>query len=113
MGIVWKFLLDPQIGIIPHFLVSPGLPDIDFFESTTWALPAVMLVGVWKGVGFSMVIFLAALQEVPGALIEAADSTAPVRGYGSVALCCPSFAEPAFRLDHLDHRLDAGLRLST
>jgi ABC-type sugar transport system permease subunit len=72
MGIVWKFLLDPQIGIIPHFLSLLGLPTIDFLESTTWALPSVMLVGVWKGVGFSMVILIAALQEVPGAQLEAA-----------------------------------------
>ena len=38
MGIVWKFLLDPQIGIINHLMVSVGLPDIDFLQSTTWAL---------------------------------------------------------------------------
>ena len=81
MGIVWKFLLDPQIGIITHLLVRVGLPDIDFLESTTWALPAVMLVGVWKGVGFSMVIFLAALQDVP----EVADRGGRPRRGGAVA----------------------------
>jgi multiple sugar transport system permease protein len=72
MGIVWKFLLDPEIGIITHAMVSVGLPDVDFLQSTTWALPAVMLVGVWKSVGFSMVIFIAALQDVPDSLLEAA-----------------------------------------
>lgn len=72
MGIVWKFLLDPQIGIIPHALMEVGLPDVDFLQSATWALPSVILVGVWKGVGFSMVIFLAALQDVPESILEAA-----------------------------------------
>ena len=72
MGIVWKFLLDPEIGIINHLMVSAGLPDIDFLQSTTWALPAVIFVGVWKSAGFSMVIFLAALQDIPQTLIEAA-----------------------------------------
>jgi ABC-type sugar transport system permease subunit len=72
MGIVWKFLLDPQIGIINHLMVVAGLPDVDFLQSTTWALPAVIVVGVWKSAGFSMVIFLAALQDIPQALIEAA-----------------------------------------
>jgi ABC-type sugar transport system permease subunit len=72
MGIVWRFLLDPEIGIITHAMVSVGLPNVDFLQSTTWALPSVMLVGVWKSVGFSMVIFIAALQDVPESLLEAA-----------------------------------------
>jgi ABC-type sugar transport system permease subunit len=72
MGIVWKFLLDPQIGIITHLLVSVGLPDIAFLQSTTWALPAVIAVGIWKSAGFSMVIFLAALQDIPRSVMEAA-----------------------------------------
>ena len=72
MGIVWKFLLDPQIGVINAAMTSIGLPGVDFLQSTTWALPAVMLVGVWKNVGFSMVILLAALQDVPESLLEAA-----------------------------------------
>ena len=72
MGIVWKFLLDPEIGVITHAMVSVGLPNVDFLQSTTWALPSVMLVGVWKSVGFSMVIFIAALQDVPESLLEAA-----------------------------------------
>lgn len=72
MGIVWKFLLDPQIGLVNAAITSLGLSSVNFLQSTTWALPAVMLVGVWKSVGFSMVIFLAALQDVPESLIEAA-----------------------------------------
>jgi multiple sugar transport system permease protein len=72
MGIVWKFLLDPEIGVITHAMVSVGLPNVDFLQSTTWALPSVMFVGVWKSVGFSMVIFIAALQDVPESLLEAA-----------------------------------------
>jgi ABC-type sugar transport system permease subunit len=72
MGIVWKFLLDPDIGLIPHMLTAVGLPSTDFLQSTTWALPSIIVVGVWKGVGFSMVIFVAALQDVPESLLEAA-----------------------------------------
>ena len=79
MGIVWKFLLDPQIGIITHLLVSVGLPDIAFLQSTTWALPAVIAVGIWKSAGFSLVIYLAALQDIPRSVMEAAvvDGTGP------------------------------------
>jgi ABC-type sugar transport system permease subunit len=88
MGIVWRFLLDPQIGIINHLLVSVGLPDIDFLQSTTWALPAIIAVGVWKSSGFSMVIFLAALQDIPQSVIEAAtiDGAGPWQRFRRVTL---------------------------
>jgi multiple sugar transport system permease protein len=88
MGIVWKFLLDPEIGLINHAMVSIGLPDVDFLQSTTWALPAVIFVGVWKSVGFSMVIFLAALQDVPESLLEAAalDGAGPWSRFRRVVL---------------------------
>ena len=72
MGIVWKFLLDPNIGIIPHVLETTGVASPQFLQSTSWALPSIIVVGVWKSVGFSMVIFLAALQDVPESLLEAA-----------------------------------------
>jgi ABC-type sugar transport system permease subunit len=88
MGIVWKFLLNPQIGSIDAALTAIGLPGVDFLQSTTWALPAVMLVGVWKNVGFSMVIFLAALQDVPEPLLEAAalDGAGPFVRFWRVVL---------------------------
>jgi ABC-type sugar transport system permease subunit len=88
MGIVWKFLLDPQIGIINHLMVSVGLPDIDFLQSTTWALPAVITVGVWKSSGFAMIILLAALQDIPQPVIEAAtlDGAGPWQRFRHVTL---------------------------
>ena len=72
MAIVWKFLLDPDIGLLSGWLQALGLPATNFLQSTTWALPAVMAVGVWKNVGFTMVILLAALQDVPEDQYEAA-----------------------------------------
>ena len=88
MGIVWKFLLDPTIGIVPHALTSIGFPSADFLQSTTWALPWIIVVGVWKSVGFSMVIFLAALQDVPETLLEAAtlDGAGPWTRFRRVTL---------------------------
>lgn len=88
MGIVWKFLLDPSIGLIPHALAFIGFPNSDLLQSTTWALPWIIVVGVWKSVGFSMVIFLAALQDVPESLLEAAtlDGAGPWTRFRRVTL---------------------------
>jgi ABC-type sugar transport system permease subunit len=88
MGIVWKFLLDPDIGIIPHLLSLVGVPSTALLQSTTWALPTIIVVGVWKSVGFSMIIFLAALQDVPETLLEAAglDGAGPWTRFRRVTL---------------------------
>jgi multiple sugar transport system permease protein len=73
VGVLWRFLLDANIGVVNAVLGSVGLPD-----ETSWlnSLPEawVSLVGVtlWWTVGFNSVIFLAGLQDVPGELYEAA-----------------------------------------
>jgi len=72
MSIVWKFLNDANIGLISQWLVKLGLPQINWLQSITWALPAVIFTGVWKNIGFVMVILLAGLQGIPEEYYEAA-----------------------------------------
>ncbi len=73
VGLLWRFLLDTNIGVVNSLLGVIGLPD-----STAWlsSLPAawVALVGVtvWWTLGFNAVIFLAGLQDIPGELYDAA-----------------------------------------
>ena len=72
MAIVWKFLLDPDIGLLSRIFTDLGFPQTGVLQSTTYALPALIVVSVWKNVGFTMVILLAALQGVPEVTYEAA-----------------------------------------
>ena len=72
MGLVWQYLLNPDIGTVAYWLQKLGLPRIDFLQSTALALPSVTLVGVWKNLGFDVVLFLAGLQGVPEMYYEAA-----------------------------------------
>lgn len=72
MGIVWSFILNPQIGPVDYWLGQLHLPQPDWLQSVGWALPSVMFVGVWKNLGFNMVIFLAGLQGIPEIYYEAA-----------------------------------------
>lgn len=72
MAIVWKFLLDPDIGLLSKLITDLGGPPGGVLQSTTWALPTVMAVSVWKNVGFTMVILLAGMQDIPESLYEAA-----------------------------------------
>ena len=72
-AVIWTLLFNAN-GLINAIMetVTFGAFTPDWLNSTTWALPAMMLVGIWQGVGFQMVILLAALQDVPGVLYEAA-----------------------------------------
>jgi multiple sugar transport system permease protein len=73
-AVTWTLLLNPN-GLVNAFLdvITFGNFTPDWLGSTTWALPAVMAVSIWQGTGFQMIILLAALQDVPEELYEAAE----------------------------------------
>ena len=73
VAIAWSFLLDPDIGLLSYWLGKVGLTSQQgWVRDPQLAMPAVMLVGVWKNFGFYMVIYLAGLQSIPRDLYEAA-----------------------------------------
>lgn len=72
VGVVWKFLLDPQIGLVNGLLSKVDVIGPAWLKQTSLALPTVMAVGIWKGVGFTMIVLLAGLTGVPEHLYEAA-----------------------------------------
>ena len=88
VGIIWKFLLDPQVGLVDAWLTDVGISPPDWLQSTSLALPTVIVVGIWKNVGFSMIVLLASLQQVPADLTEAAtlDGAGPVQRFRYVIL---------------------------
>ena len=68
---IWVWLLS-DFGVINTLLTSLGLQSINFLHDTKYALTSITLVDVWKNLGFNVVIFLAALQDVPEELRDAA-----------------------------------------
>jgi ABC-type sugar transport system permease subunit len=72
MAIAWDFLLDPDIGLIPHWLAPLGVSFGSGKASPDIAFAYVAVVGIWKNVGFYMVMYLAGLATIPGELYEAA-----------------------------------------
>jgi len=76
VSIVWTLLYNPGEGLINTFLqaISFGkLGPYNWLTNTKLVFPAIMLMSIWQGVGFQMVIFLAGLQEIPTSLYEAAE----------------------------------------
>lgn len=72
VSLTWRWLFSPDYGPINYFLAGIGIRGPNWLSDLHWALPAIMIVTVWKGLGFNMVIFLAALQDVPAEYYDAA-----------------------------------------
>src|SRR5207237_1768414 len=72
VAVVWYFMFDPNWGILKTALAWVGLPSPRWVVDVHWAMPAVIIVYVWKTVGYAAVIFLAGLQAIPKELYEAA-----------------------------------------
>lgn len=73
ISFAWSFLLDANIGLVTYWLGQVGfVTEQGWLTDPQLAMPAVMLVGVWKSVGFYMVMYLAGLQSIPTELYEAA-----------------------------------------
>ena len=73
VGAVWKQLFEAKNGPINHMLMSMGIDNPPgWFASTDWAIWGVIIVSIWKFMGYYMLIYLAGLQDIPVQLYEAA-----------------------------------------
>ena len=88
VAIVWRYLYHPQYGLLNYMLGWFGVAPVDWLGNPRWAMPAIILLAVWKNFGYNMLIFIAGLQAVPEELYEAAhiDGAGPVRQFRSVTL---------------------------
>jgi len=85
---VWRWLFDPGFGVINYALGRLGLAQPGWLADPTYALPAMMVVGVWKQIGQAMVLFLAGLQTIPVEFIEAGkiDGASPWQLFRKITL---------------------------
>lgn len=72
VAVVWRYLYHPRYGLLNYGLSLLGVEPIDWLGDPDWAMPAIILMAVWKNFGFNMIIFIAGLQNIPTQLYEAA-----------------------------------------
>lgn len=72
LGVVWIYIFDPRYGLLDAILGWFGVVSPNWLTDPFWAMPAVIIVYVWKNMGYAVVIFLAGLQGIPRELYEAA-----------------------------------------
>lgn len=72
-GMLWVWLFNPGIGLVNYYLKRLGIPTVEWLYDMNWALPALMIVSIWKNFGYYMLIYLAGLQGISRELYECAD----------------------------------------
>lgn len=88
VGIAWRWILGDEIGILNYLLKSAGIAPVSWLTSSAMAMLSLILVTVWQGAGFYMVIFLGGLQAIPQVFYEAAyiDGASSLQAFRHITL---------------------------
>lgn len=92
VAVVWRFVYHPRYGLLNYFLSWFGIPPIDWLGDPNWAMPAIILMAVWKNFGYNMIIFIAGLQNIPQELYEAASIDGASRWQQFTSITIPMLA---------------------
>jgi len=72
IAVVWRFVLNPDVGLINMLLDGIGIQGPAWLANPVTAMPSIIAMAVWRNLGFAMVVFLAGMQAIPQQLYEAA-----------------------------------------
>jgi multiple sugar transport system permease protein len=88
VAVLWGWMFNTQVGLINHLLSFVGIGKVPWITSETWAMPAVIIMSVWKSLGYNMILFLAGLQSIPEEYHEAAmlDGAGSLRRFWNITL---------------------------
>lgn len=92
VAVVWRFVYHPRFGLLNYALSFFGVQNIDWLGDPNWAMPAIILMAVWKNFGYNMIIFIAGLQNIPGELYEAASIDGASRWQQFTSITIPMLA---------------------
>lgn len=92
VSMVWMLLYDPSHGIFNQILAALGMSPKDWLLDPKWALFSIILMSIWKGIGYNMIIFLAGLQGIPKDYYEAADVDGAGKWHQFVHITVPLLA---------------------
>ena len=72
VSLVWLWIFNPDMGVVNAVLDFLGIQGPGWYASTDWAMPTIILIAVWQGVGYNMIIFLAGIKGISESYYEAA-----------------------------------------
>ncbi len=96
VAIVWRYLYHPRFGVLNYLLSLIGIQPIDWLGDPDFAMPAIILLAVWKNFGYNMILFIAGLQNIPAELYEAAELDGASNWYKLKNITLPLLAPTTF-----------------
>lgn len=98
VSIVWSWIFEPRVGLANFILNKVHIASLPWVQSERWAMPAVLIVTIWKGVGWAMIFYLEALQKVPKELKESAEIDGANRFQNFMNVTIPMISPTTFFL---------------
>jgi multiple sugar transport system permease protein len=88
VAVLWGWMFNTQIGLLNYLLGLVGIPKVPWITSEVWAMPSVIIMSVWKSLGYNLILFLAGLQAIPNDYYEAAkiDGASAFRRFWDITL---------------------------
>lgn len=88
IAVVWRYVYHPRFGLLNAAMGAMGFAPIDWLGDPQWAMPALIMMAIWKNFGYNMIIFIAGLQNIPSSLYEAAsiDGAGPLQQFFRITL---------------------------
>lgn len=96
VAIVWRYLYHPRFGILNYLLSLLGISPVDWLGDPTFAMPAIIILAVWKNFGYNMILFIAGLQNIPAELYEAAELDGASSWFKFKSITLPLLAPTTF-----------------
>lgn len=87
IALIWAWLLDGQLGYLNHLMNAVGLPGVSFYNASQ-AMPIIIAIGIWSGLGYTALLFFAGMTQVPTEMYEAGsiDGATEARMFFSITL---------------------------
>ncbi|GAA0135098.1 sugar ABC transporter permease [Paenibacillus sp. YSY-4.3] len=88
VSMIWLWIYDPALGILNRMIKVFGIDPIQWLYNPNTAMMAVVIMSIWKSLGYTMIVYLAGLQSIPSSLYEAAhmDGASKIRQFFSITI---------------------------
>jgi len=88
VAVIWRYFYHPRFGLLNYLLSFVGISPIDWLGDPVWAMPAIIVLAIWKSFGYNMLIFVAGLQNIPDQLYEAAriDGAGAIQAFRQITI---------------------------
>lgn len=96
VSLMWRWIFNSEYGLLNYFLSLIGINGPNWLSSTQWAMPAMIIQGIWGGLGGNIILYIASIKNVPQSLYESADIDGATAWQKLIKITLPSVSPTTF-----------------